>query len=692
MAKSEPNLEKQEFIKSSEIDFLEKFERFFRSRYKKELLDIATSYPIKKSLLVDFTVLDKFDTTLADELLENPEETLKIAKDAISEIDLPIDGDYEINVRVYNLPPSRSINIRDIRSENLDKLIDVEGLVKSASEVRPEAVRVIFQCPECGKLIPVIQDGKKLKTPYMCDNPACGARGHFKEVKIDLVDTQRIKIQEPPEIIMGGEQPSEMYVVLTDDLVSPEGRKKVMPGNRVKITGILKKIPFKLASGASSTRYDLYLSANHIKTVEREFEEIELTKEDIAKIKKLAKDEKIYEKLIESMAPSIYGYEDIKEAILLQLFAGVPKTQPDGTHIRGNIHLFLIGDPAVGKSQLLRYVSELAPKGRFVSGKKASGAGLTAAVVRDEFSGWTLEAGAMILANNGIAAVDEFDKMRDEDISAMLEAMEQGTVSVAKAGIVTTLRANTAVLAAANPKYGRFDKFKPLTDQIDLSPVILSRFDLKFPIKDLPSEERDVRLAEHVLNSLTTPQAIEPVIPQATIRKYVAYARNHCKPKLTNEAKELIKNFYVLWRSKSRNESGELTVALTPRQLEALIRLSEASAKIRLSDKVTAEDARRAIHLLEGSLKALAEEPETGQIDIDRIDVGISSAQRSKIHTMLSILDDLTKEIGKEVPIDDLFERAKEQGIEKITAIELINKLKEKGDLFEPRQGFIQKA
>ncbi len=687
-------LSKQTFVESTEFDLLEKFETFFRENYMDELLELAGNYPDRQSIDVDFNELDKFDPRVADQLISNPEEVIKAAEDSLEEIELSIDGDYSINVRFFNLPESQVVNIRDIRSEDLEQLITIDGIVKSASEVRPEATKITYQCPECGKNIVMIQDKKKIRKPRMCDDPTCGARGHFKEIDVELVDIQRIKIQEPPETIVGGEQPSELYIVLSNDLTSPHERKKVMPGNRINAVGILKKMPNTSRRGSRSTRYDLYVYANYIETIQREFEEIELEEEDIAKIKELASNEKVYETLIKSMAPSIYGYEEIKEAILLQLFGGVSKTQPDGTRIRGNIHLFLIGDPAVGKSQLLRYVSDLSPKGRFVSGKKASGAGLTAAVVRDEFSGWTLEAGAMVLANNGIATVDEFDKMRDEDVSAMLEAMEQGTVSVAKAGIVTTLRANAAVLAAANPKYGRFDQYKPLADQIDIGPVVLSRFDLKFPIRDIPNVDRDTELAGHVLNSLTKPKTIEPEVDAELIRKYVAYARTHCSPKLTEDAKDLIKNFYITWRGKYVNEA-ESTVSLTPRQLEALIRLSEASARVRLSEMVEPDDARRAIHLLEYALKSLGKEPETGKIDIDRIDIGISSSQRGKIYTMLDIIDNLaeeTEEEDKSIDIKEILEAADDKGIDSNSAMELIKKLKKKGDLFEPKPGFIQKA
>ncbi len=679
---------------------IERFVQFFREanerKYYANLLKLAKVYPEQRSIFIDFADLEKFDTELADFLLSNPDESIKTAQDAIFDIDLPIEGDYKINVRFFNAPKESDVTIRNIRAEHIEKFITIEGIVKGTTEVRPEAIRISFECPQCKKEIIIPQFGKKLRSPFVCDDPLCAGRGYFKVLKVELVDSRIITIQEPPEDITGSEQPSQLPVHLTDDIVSPKETKKVLPGNRVKITGLLRKIPATSRAGTQLTKYDLYVDANYVEPIEREFEEIELTPEDEKTIKKLAKDAHVYEKFIASIAPSIYGYPEIKEAILLELFGGIPKVQPDGTKIRGNIHLFLIGDPAVGKSQLLRYVSELAPKGRFVSGKKASGAGLTAAVIRDEVAGgFILEAGAMILSNKGIVCVDEFDKMDTDDMSAMLEAMEQGTVSIAKAGIVTTLNADTTVLAAANPKYGRFDPYKPLMDQVDLGnagAVVLSRFDLKFVIQDLPGPEKDTALAEHVLESLTDPKKIAPELSRDFIRKYIAYARKIAKPKLTEDAKKIIKSFYVSWRSKYREESGEKTVALTPRQLEALIRISEASSRVRLGDEVTADDARRAIRLLEYSLRAVGYEPETGKIDIDRIDVGISSVQRGRMHTMLTIVNDLTKEIGKAIPIEDIYVKAKEHGIENVPAMDIINKLKEKGDLFEPRTGYIQKA
>ncbi len=670
-------------------DDVTKLEKFFELYYYKKLVEVAREYPEKKSIIVDYWDLDKYDADLADKLLNSPEEVINAAKEAIKRIDLGV-KDIDINVRFTNLPESCHVRIKDIRSEHLDKLIVIEGVIKTISDVRPECVEAVFRCPGCNKKIKVKQDGRRFLEPYQCD---CGRRGKFilEESETKYLDAQRIRVQEPPEVLEGSEQPSQIYVHLVDDLVSPKERRKIMPGNRVKIVGIVKKVQERGPGNVRTPRYDIYIEANYVEPIEREFEEIELTKEDIEKIKELSKYPNLYDLLIDSIAPTIYGYREIKEAILLQLFGGVPKVQPDGTRIRGDIHIFLIGDPGTAKSQLLRYIANLAPKGRYVSGKAATTAGLTVTLVKDEFmGGWTLEAGALVLANKGIVCVDEFEKMSKEDRSALHEAMEQQTISVAKAGIVTTLKAETAILAAANPKYGRFDRYRPLYEQTDIGPTLLSRFDLKFPLLDIPKKENDEKLAEHILKAHADPDYIKPPIPPEFLRKYIAYARKVCKPKLSKEAIEEIKNFYVNLRSSYSEEAGAI-VPLTPRQLEALIRLAEASAKVRLSDVVTREDAKRAIRLLEYSLKLLGTEPETGKIDIDRIEAGMSSSQRSKVTTLLTIIEDLGKNREDGVPIEEILDEAKSRGLEESEVYELIDKLKREGNLLEPRPGFIKK-
>lgn len=668
---------------------LQKFEDFFRHVYKSKLNKVARDYPNQKSLFVTYADLEKYDPDLADELLEKPDLYVEHAEQAIQNIKLPIDvDDWKIHFRLFGLPESREIWARNLRSIHLGKMLAVEGLVRTASDVRPQALRIHYECPACLEAEGFWQDQDSVfvSEPFACPN--CGRKGRFKVLGREFVDTTEIRLQELPAALLGSEQPSVLKVELRDDLVSPDEKRKILPGNEVCVTGILRERQIK----TTSNKFEIYLDAVNVEARQMAYEEIELTDADIKEIEKVAADADVYSKLIESIAPTIYGYSDIKEAILLQLFGGTTKEQPDGSRIRGDIHILLVGDPGTGKSQMMRYVANLAPKGQYVSGKGASAAGLTAAAIKDEVTGgWMLEAGALVLANMGVACVDEFEKMGKEDRGAIHEALEQQTISVAKAGIVTSLSAKTTVLAAANPKYGRFDPYRSIAEQIELDAAILSRFDLKFPIQDVASKEHDTALAEHILKSYVDRSSVSPIYEPIFLRKYIAYARKNLQPILGKDTLKMLKDFYVDWREKyADTETG--SVSLTPRQLEALSRLAEASAKIRLSKKVEAQDVERATRLLEVSLRALGTDKETGKIDIDRIETGISSQQRSRIHILLDIITELEGRIGKRIPAEEITEAAKEKGINMTDLESLLNKLKQKGDLYEPKPGYLQRA
>jgi replicative DNA helicase Mcm len=338
-------------------------------------------------------------------------------------------------------------------------------------------------------------------------------------------------------------------------------------------------------------------------------------------------------------------------------------------------------------------LTKVAPKGRYVSGKGVSGAGLTAAVVKDEFlGGWSLEAGALVLANKGFVMIDELDKMTKEDRSAMHEALEGQTVSISKANIQATLRAETTVLAAANPKFGRFDPYGLIMDQIDLPPTLINRFDLIFPIKDLPNQEKDERMADHILILHQKPDEIKTEIETDLLRKYIAYARQRIRPAITESALREIKNYYIKMRSSGQAEEGGVkSIPITARQLEALIRLAEASAKLRLSNKMMKKDAQRAIELINYCLSQVAKDLETGIIDIDRISSGIPAKERSKISIVREIIDVLEGEFGKVIPMENVVERAEEKGLKIEDVEEIIEKLRRSGDLYEPRKGFVSR-
>ncbi len=1047
-------------------DLLEKFVDFLNEFYKDELVKAANEG--KKSINLDFALLEKFDVSLADYLLENPAETIEIAQKAVKQIDI---GYIEENFRLrfFNLPESRNIRIRNVRAEHIGKLIVVDGFVKRASEVRPEVSEAIFQCMDCGSNITIIQTERMVKAPIECQNPACKNRTSFKAVDQKLYDARWIVVEEPFEITEG-ERPSDLRIYLKEDLTSPKMQNRTEPGNRLKVVGVLKELPRRV-KGTASRQMEIYVEANHIESVEAEWEEFEITPELEERIISIAKDPEVYTKLANSIAPGLYGLEDVKQAIVLQLLSGETHIQKDRSRVRGDIHILLVGDPSclvadervvladgtilkigemgsrhlqeidynihlgmgrnvgsanrfhlykkqpimeiitetgksirgtlnqpiliqkgtsqewkrldqikigekvrvlpkiecskktllptnwkgspyyhkswhvktpefvdenlaglfgyiiadgwvtkngvgmivneeendivtriedmvkkcfdapisrykhkgtspkvtyyqinrghvakmlpflnekrvpnmifqsgnsvvsaflkwlyegdgtvfckgrgrtavslksvnlellrdvqllllrfgihsrilwestprvstikgrkvtssqsgslmirrsesiikfwehigfaskkkqdklkitaeyskshihrihkertekiveinklqpqdvfdievpkyhrfiangvvvhnTAKSSLMKVVSGLIPRGRYVSGKGVTGAGLTATVVKDEefLGGWVLEAGALVMTNRSMCCIDEFEKMEKTDQVALHEMMEQQTISIAKANIVATLPAMTTILAGGNPKLGRFDPYLPIKEQVDIPETILSRFDLKFALRDIPNPEIDAKVTEHILQSRHFGEIEStPVVDNETFKRYVAYARKNCHPKLTREAADELRNFYLSLRERSGEDSP---ISITPRQYEGLIRMAEASAKVQLRSQVTVEDAIRSVNLMKSSLRMFGFEPETGKIDIDRAEgARTTSAQRSKIRIIESVIEELAKLFGKNIPQDEIFRRATMQGVEGVE--EIIDKMLREGLLFKPSPGMIGKA
>jgi len=668
------------------MDQIKKFEELIDLNYKAELFDNIRKG--KQTLVIDFSDISKFDPELAEEILEMPDDSIKSAEIAITHFDLPKDVKV-IHIRIKNLPESQVLKISEIRAEHINKLMMLDGIVRQKSDVRPQVTAARFECPACGNIISVLQLDTKFKEPTKC---SCGRKGKFRLLSKELVDAQGIVLEEPPELLEGGEQPKRMNLFLKNDLASPISDKRSNPGSRIVVVGILKEVPIILRQGGQSTRYDLMIEVNYFESLNEDFYDFVISDEEVEQIKEIANDPKCMRRLTKSIAPAVYGHEKIKEALILQLFGGVHKTKTSGNETRGDIHVLLIGDPGSGKSQLLRRISGVSPKGRFVSGKGASAAGLTASVVKDEFlKGWALEAGALVLANNGVCCIDEMDKMTEEDRSAMHEALEQQTVTISKANVQATLLCKTTVLSAANPKFGRFDPYEPIAKQINLPNTLINRFDLIFPVRDLPDVEKDARLAEFILRQQQSPNDDDADIDTELLKKYIAYARKNIFPKLTDEAIKEIKEYFLKMRSSGGSDDGIQAIPISARQLEALVRLAEASAKIRLADKVTKKDAKRGIELVHYCLAQIGVDPETGKIDIDRITTGVTASQRNKVHTIKNIIVELEKKVGKTIMTTDIIEAAAEKGVEESDVEEAIEKLKRSGDIFEPKSGFISK-
>ncbi len=655
----------------------------FFDYYKKELG--ASLRKATNVIYIDFLKLTEFSNILSEQILSYPEETLRYVELAIEESGLVKSA----RIRLFNLPKSQELKVRNIRSKNLDELIVIEGIIRQSSDVRPQVVNAKFECPSCGTIIGVLQMEKKFREPSRC---SCGRKGGFKLLSKEMVDTQRLVIEESPESLSGGEQPKRINVFVKEDLVEPKMEEKTTPGSRIKVIGVLKEVPVPLSTGGLSTRFEIAIEANNIVPLEETFEDLDITEEDEMQILELSEDPQIFNKLAHSIAPSVWGYEEIKKSLVLQLFGGVAKTHAEGQKSRGDMHILLIGDPGVAKSVTLAFIAEISPKGRYVVGKSASGAGLTATVVRDEYlRGWALEAGAMVLSNKGIVCIDELEKMDAQDRSAMHEAMEQQTITISKANVQATLRAETSVLAAANPKFGRFDPYQSIAQQIDLPPTLINRFDVIFTLRDIPDKTKDEKIADHVLSEHKEQGGIM-IIQRDLFRKYIAYAKQKYFPKLSEEAVEEIKKFYVDLRNRPvSSESALKPIPISARQLQALIRMAEASAKLRLGKTVTKNDAKEAIELMKYYLMQVGYDYESKTFDIDKATTGITSSKRSKILGVLHAITELEDRLGKMIPIEEI-EKEFEGKMTVPEIEEAIIELKKRGDLYEPRKGYISKT
>ncbi len=672
----------QEKNKPKKEDLIIEAKSFF-DFHKKELGESLRKG--QSVIFLDFMKLTEFSNKLAEEILLNPEEALRMVELAIEESGLVSN----VRVRLFNLPKSQEMKVRNIRSKNLNEMIVIEGIIRQASDVRPQVVNAKFECPSCGTVLSVLQIEKKFHEPARC---SCGRKGGFRLISKEMVDTQRIVVEESPESLSGGEQPKKMNIFVKEDLVEPKMEEKTTPGSRIKVIGVLKEVPVPLSSGGLSTRFELAVEANNIIPLEETFEELDISEEDEKQILELSEDPKIFDKLARSIIPSVWGYEEIKKSLVLQLFGGVAKIHSDGQRGRGDIHILLIGDPGVAKSVTLNFMANISPKGRYVVGKSASGAGLTATVVRDEYlRGWALEAGAMVLANKGLVCIDELEKMDPGDRSAMHEGMEQQTITISKANVQATLRCETSVLAAANPKFGRFDPYQSIAQQIDLPPTLINRFDIIFTLRDIPDRDKDSKIATHVLSEHRK-EGESMLIPREIFRKYVAYAKQRIKPSLSEEAVDEIKRFYVDLRNKPvASESSLRPIPISARQLQALIRMSEAAARLKLREVVTREDAKASIELMKFYLMEVGYDYESKTFDIDKATIGITSSQRSKIFMVRDTMVDMESRLGKMIPIEEV-EKELEGKLSKDEIEDAINKLASQGEIFRPRRGFVSRT
>ncbi len=671
----------------------DRFVEFYNTYYMQEINSMFLAYPQKRAIFVDIKTLEKFDSELANELITNPDAVMPSASSALLRLS-PSPETMEKNVytRFYGLGGMGMPLIQDVGSDNIGRLLTLDSLIVKKSEIIPMVQIGVYKCALCGNVTKV--EIERDNVPDVC--PQCKRRA-LRQVNEEskFINLQRIAVQDPLEKLRGSTPTWQLEVWLEDDLVNRQ-----QPGDRVDITGVLRIRPRRNAHGKQEkAQFAMFIDAVSIMATQKEFSELEITQDEEKEIKELAKDPHIFEKIAKSIAPSIYGYDEIKKAMTLQLFGGTPnKKLVDGSFVRSDMHILLIGDPGSAKTRLLQAITGIVPKGIYVSGKSTTSAGLTAAAERDEFSegGWTLKAGALVLGSGGEVSIDEFDKVSDDDKAALLEVMESQTISIAKAGIVARFNAKTSILAAANPKYGRFEVNVLPAEQFDIPPTLLSRFDLIFPIRDVMDEEQDRNIAHHILVQHAAAgaaiaemegyeQVEAPPIKPETLRKYVAYAKRNSNPRLTNDAIERIQKFYLELR-KLGMRSG--TTPMTPRQIEGIVRLAEASAKSRLSDMVEVRDTDIAIGLVNYMLQTLAVE-KGGAVNIDILTTGFSREKVDKLNLIMGIIKKLETD-EKEARYERVLEEAEKAGVDKNTSKRYIDDLSRTGDIYTPKPGFLK--
>ncbi|KAI8464621.1 MAG: MCM2/3/5 family-domain-containing protein [Monoraphidium minutum] len=517
----------------------------------------------------------------------------------------------DVFVRFTRLPVDDKI--RDLRTWHLGNLIKVTGVVTRRTGVFPQLKVVTFDCGRCGSLLgPFAQQGDTEVRPAVCSN--CQSKGPFTVNAAETVyqNYQKLTLQESPGTVPAGRLPRQKEVILLHDLIDC-----ARPGEEVEVTGIYcSGYDAQLNARTGFPVFSTHIEANWVSKQSDLFSIYKLTDEDKAQILRLAGDKDIGRRIIQSIAPSIYGHENIKTSLALALFGGVEK-QPSHSHrLRGDINCLLLGDPGTAKSQFLKYVEKTAMRAVYTTGKGASAVGLTAAVHKDPITReWTLEGGALVLADKGVCLIDEFDKMNDQDRVSIHEAMEQQSISVSKAGIVTQLQARCSVIAAANPVGGRYDPSKTFSENVELTDPILSRFDCMCVVRDVVDPINDGRLAQFVVGSharshpslvpLDPERAAEAAeaqelgadgtLPQVLLRKYITYAKQHCRPQLSQSDHDMLIRVYTdLRREASRTHGMPIAV----RHLESMIRMSEAHARMHLRDAVTGDDVQVAIRVM----------------------------------------------------------------------------------------------
>ncbi len=682
---------------SALVNDLEEFLRAFKDRtgnYKyfdriNNLMAANTT-----SLVIDYIDFDTFKPELAKLITNEPDEMFDAFNKAIFNVLYEIHPDYaneiqnNIKVRIGNYTVQKSL--REINAEVINKLVGVSGMVVRSSEVKPLAKKIGYRCLNCGEITEAQLRGLVLKKPLKCGK--CSE----KELEMDpdtsiFIDFQMVRLQELPEDLPAGHLPHYLEVTVIGDLVD-----QCRPGDRILLTGIVRIEQEQLSPQIKTSLFRLRMEGNNIEYLggrtadkdNRTIEHLEINSEDEKHIFALARKNDAYDILISSYAPHVYGHEVIKEVILLLIVGSVTKRLEDGSARRGDINVLLVGDPGTAKSEMLKFAAKIAPRGLYTSGRGSTAAGLTAAVIRDKSGIMMLEAGAVVLGDQGLVCIDEFDKIKPEDRSALHEVMEQQTCSVAKGGIVATLNARTSILAAANPLYGKYDPFKNITENVNLPIPLLTRFDIIYVIRDIPEKEKDHRVASHILELHRESESTSQYLIDIDLfSKYLAYSKT-MEPKLTVEAIDKIRDYYM----KMRNVESDGMITVTPRQLEGLVRLATARSKLLLKDYVDSGDAERAIYLIQTMLETAGVDVNTGRVDLGVLH-GKPQSEISKLKLFMEVFNALSGQDKSDVEEKNFINELIQTGrFSEDDAKNFLNKAMQNGQIYERRSGFYAKA
>lgn len=631
----------------------------------KKAFDDKELYFKNQKLIFDYSKILEYNTEIINYFNEKPRDFIVYLK---SEMELRYGKIFQIDYR--GLEEEELIS--NFRVEHLGKVFKVTGMISNATGVIAMVEKRYWDCFACGGVI--VTPGRE---PKKC---TCGKKGGFTLKDTKYQDVQELILEENQDDI-GDRSPRKTRVRLLDELCDKEMNGIVRDGNKVEVIGIVEEIPLRKDNKTEEELYQFRLFALQVRSLENEFDET-ITEEDINKIEEISKDEPL-KKLANSLVPGMIGNSKIKKAVVLSLVGGVPRSMYGGKKEKNVIHILLVGDAGMGKSLLIQEAVRRHYKSKYLTGERLSAPGLTLSVEKDEILGaWALKAGYLPKSNKGFVGLDELDKAPKDVQKALHTPMESGIVTIAKASISATLNAECTLLVGANPKNSKFDKNKNLVEQIDMESTLLSRFDLIFPMIDKINRETDFNIAESIWEEM----AVEEVLSVDFMKKYFKYVQKF-KPKITESAKELINKFYVDVREKSRGAgSGIEGMPIVPRHLKGIRRLSEASAKLRLSNLIEEEDAKIAIDLFKESVFSLGLNEE-GIIDLAMMGPGRTATQKKLLEVIMENLRKIMDNAEKGVPImgvtnEEITKVMEEQGVNSFKTQTALEQLQKEGFLF----------